>query len=181
MNLCAAICAGTMTVVVLESATGCKSVPTNDTMYMTSYAVGVATGLISNNTKIDNDTRNAICDIINIVRQCVPETNQTFEVAWMPIAVKHVEKLITEGKLNVAQGKMVITAFSLACQGIDYIFEIRYPSAKTYRDLVIAAIDGFADGFLTVFKPINGALASPATLQYDVEAYNWLKENARYR
>lgn len=183
LNLCAVICTAAVMTVAIEATTGCKSVPTNDTMYTTSYAIGIAAGLITNETKIDDASRNAVCEIMGIVRYCVPETNETFMVAWMTKATDHVTQLIEAGKLTAAQGKMVLTAFSLACQGLDYIFEVRYPSAKVYKDLVVAAIDGFCDGFLTVFKPVNvSETRSSCTAQYyDAEAYNWLKANRKIK
>lgn len=161
---------------------GCKSLPSNDVMYTTTYAIGVSTGMVANQTKIDDATRNATCEIMGIVQTCVPETNETFQVAWMEKAEKHVADLIKAEKLNEAQGKMVLTVFSLACQGLDYIFEVRYPNAKQYKELVSAAINGFTGGFLTVFKPVNVETCvdcGERGMTFDVNAYNWLMQNRK--
>lgn len=157
---------------------GCKSLPTSDTMYSTANAIGVATGMVANGTEIDDASRNAVCDIVNKVSSCIPETNQTFSAAWTPIAKEHTDKLIVEGKISTTQGVFVMKAFSVAVAGIDYIFEVRYPTAKQYKDIVTAAVNGFTDGFLTVFKPVDGDSARGRAVTFDIDAYEWLKKNA---
>lgn len=179
IKLFGAAAATALCVALVTTSVGCKSIPTTDSMYRTSYAVGVATGMIANETKIDDASRNAICDIINVVSSCIPETNQTFEAAWTPIAKAHIAKLVEDGKLDDAQARMVETVFSLAIQGIDYLFEYRYPKAKTYKEVVVAAIDGFSSGFLKVFKPANATLSASRTVELDAEAYQWLKANRK--
>jgi len=179
IKLFGAVAITSLCVALTTASVGCKSVPTTDTMYRTSYAVGVTTGMIANETKIDDASRNAICDVLNIVSSCVPETNQTFEAAWMPIAKAHIAKLVEDGKLDAAQARMVETTFSLIVQGIDYLFEYRFPKAKAYKEVVIAAIDGFTGGFLTVFKPANDTLSSARTVEFDAQAYQWLKANKK--
>lgn len=181
MGFCAAICAGVITAVALTAATGCKSVPTNGTMYNISYAVGIAAGLIANETNLDIESRKAVGEILELAKKWTPATNETFEVAWMEPAKDHVAKLIEEGRLDQAQGAAVLKAFSYACNGLDFVFEKRYPSAKQYKELVSAAIDGFVDGFVTVFKTTDDkALSSSSAIQYyDVEAYRWLKATAK--
>jgi len=164
--------------VVCAVFVGCKTVPTTEDIYSTSYAVGVSAGLVCNMTKIDDTSRNAVIDIMNEVQQCVPATNQTFEAAWTPIAKSHVAQLIADGKIDKGQGDLILALFGLAVKGIDYIFEVRYPQAKQYRDLTVAAVDGFIGGFLTVFKPANVTDAR-GTVLYDAEAYEYLKQNLR--
>lgn len=158
---------------------GCKSIPTDDQMYRTSYAIGVATGMVAGETKIDDVTRNAVCDIVNIVAYCVPETNETFEAAWMPKAQAHIAKLVEEGKLDPVQARMVETVFSVVVQGIDYVFEYRFPKAKTYKELVSAAVGGFSDGFLLVFKPADGFFSTRYAERFDLDAYRWIKSNRK--
>lgn len=157
---------------------GCKSLPTSDTMYSTANAIGVATGMVANGTEIDDASRNAVCDIVTEVAKCVPNTNETFSAAWTPIAKEHTGKLIAEGKISTTQGVFVMKAFSIAVSGIDYIFEVRYPTAKQYKELVSSAVNGFTDGFLTVFKPVDGATSRSRAVMFDIEAYEWLKKNA---
>lgn len=175
----------TATVGVGSTLTGCKSIPTAEAMYSTSLAIGYATGMIANQCKIKAEDRQVVIDIVNIVSQTIPEQGQTFEEAWTPIAKAHVQKLIDEGKIDQKVGDIILSAFAVVVKGIDYIFEVRYPKAKEYKDLVVAAIDGFTTGFLTVFKPenpetVNGecdANCERALRWYDREAYDYLKAN----
>lgn len=176
------ICLATALACIGLAFTGCKTVPSNEMMYTTSYAIGVAAGMITNETKIDDDSRNAVCEIMAIVRTVTPATNETFEVKWMKVAEEHVAKLVEKGKLDKAQGEIVLTAFKLACKGIDYMFEVRFPKAKQYKELVTSAIDGFCDGFLLVFKPANPEECNDCCVDccergvtFDVNAYRYLK------
>ena len=177
--------AATATGTVATTVTGCKSLPTAEAMYSTSLAIGYATGMIANQCKIRTEDRQIVIDIVNIVSQTVPAEGHTFDEAWTPIAKAHVQKLIDEGKIDKGLGDIILAAFAVVVKGIDYIFEIRFPKAKLYKDLVIAAIDGFTTGFLTVFKPdnpeeINGecdACCERALRWYDREAYDYLKAN----
>lgn len=177
--------AATATGTVATTVTGCKALPTSEVMYSTSIAIGYATGMIANQCKIRTEDRQIVIDIVNIVSQTVPSEGQTFEEGWTPIAQEHVQKLIDEGRIDKGLGDIILAAFALVVKGIDYIFEIRFTNAKQYKDLVIAAIDGFTTGFLTVFKPesleeINGecdACSERALRWYDREAYDYLKAN----
>ena len=80
--------------------------------------------------------------------------------------------MIDESKIDAMQGQLIIGAFKTACDGIDYLFEVRYPKAKEYQELVSAAVHGFSNGFLTTFAPVNALSAQK--IEYDVDAYNYL-------
>ena len=153
--------------------TGCKSIPSTDSMTNTSYAVGAASGMIANQTKIDDESRNVVIAIISEVDKCIPQTNQTFEAAWMPIAKEHTQKLIDDKKIDAGQGELILGAFDVACKGIDYLMKVRYPKAMQYTELVEAATHGFCSGFLTTFKPANSV--SAVKVEIDTEAYEYLK------
>lgn len=158
--------------------TGCKSIPTMENMYAMSYTIGAAAGMVANETGIDEDARDAVVGIVGVVSRCTPETNQTFEAAWTPIAQEHADRLVADGKIDAAQSALVMSAFSLVVKGIDYIFDVRYPKARQYRELVAAAVDGFSNGFLIVFKPADQTAKSPGSrICYDVEAYEHLQGN----
>lgn len=159
---------------------GCKSIPTPEAMKATSTAVGAAAGLVANETKIDDKARNAVIEIVGKVSSVTPDKGQTFEDAWTPVAKEVVAKLIAEGKLDDGTGQLALMAFGIAVKGIDYIFDIRYPKAREYEELVAAAIKGFTEGFLSTFTPANGdavraTIPSPAP---DEEALKWLREKA---
>lgn len=131
--------------------TGCKSIPSVDSMEKTSKAVGVATALVANKVKMTEDQCEAIVYIVGQVKSTVPASGQSFEAAWTPIAKANVQKLVSEGKLTAVEGEVVLTAFSVVVKGVDYIFYVRYPKAKQYEELTRAAVKGFCEGFLAYF------------------------------
>lgn len=156
---------------------GCKSLPTAEAMNTTATSIGYAAGLVANETKIDDKARNTIVEIVTEVSKVVPAKGQSFEEAWTPVAKELVAKSIAEGKIDDGIGVVSLAAFGVAVKGIDYIFDVRYPKAREYGELVAAAMSGFTDGFLTTFKPVNDARGK--TLEPDKEALKWLKANAK--
>ena len=171
-------------VIVLSAAAiatciGCKSLPTPEKMQSVASAIGTAAGLVANETKIDDNARNTIVAIVGEVAMVVPKQGQTFEEAWTPVANALVKKLIADGKITKEIGTISLTAFTVVTKGIDYIFDVRYPKAREYEELVSAAVSGFTSGFLTVFKPVNGESARGLETKADKEAYKWLKANIK--
>ena len=168
------------TAAVLTLITGCKGIPTPETMKTTATAVGAAAGLVANETKIDDAARNTVVAIVEEVARVTPKPGQTFEDAWTPVAKDVVAKLVTDGKISEGQGQLALAAFGIAVKGIDYLFDIRYPKAREYEELVAAAISGFTEGFLTVFKPVDANVkGTPAkAVEPDAEALKWLREKA---
>lgn len=158
---------------------GCKITPSAETMYNIATSVGYSAGLIVNQLDMPNQDRNAMIDIVNEVIYVVPETNQTFEAAWTPIADRHVAVLIDEGKIDATQGNIILLGFSALTKGIDWLFD-KYPKARNTKDLVVAVIDGGATGFLQVVHPVNFAAASACGISYDQrknrEAYQYLRK-----
>jgi hypothetical protein len=173
---------GKMMAVFAAAATivcaGCKSLPTAEVMKSTATSIGYAAGLVANETKIDDKARNTIVEIVNEVAKVVPAQGQKFEEAWTPVAKEIVAKLIADGKITEGIGTISLAAFGIAVKGIDYIFDIRYPKAREYEELVAAAVSGFTEGFLTVFKPANDATKGTA-YKADDAAYKWLKANVK--
>lgn len=158
---------------------GCNSIPSSDAMYSTSYAIGVASGMVANETSLDTETSAVICDILEIVSEFTPETNQTFSSSWTPLAKIHIAKLIDDGKLTEAQGVLVEKTFGVLVTGIDYIFEVRFPNAKQYKDIVSAVIKGFTDGCITVMRDSGEARGLEGALMVDMKAYKWIKKNSK--
>lgn len=160
--------------------TGCKALPTPDVMKSTANAVGIAAGLVANETPINDKARNTIVEIMNEVSRVVPKAGQSFEDAWTPVAKEVVAKLIAEGKIDEGIGAIALGAFGIAVKGIDYLFDVRYPKAKEYEELVAAAVSGFTEGFLTVFKPVNDAKGNvDLAAKADKDAMKWLKKNMK--
>lgn len=162
---------------VIASAlmTGCKSVPSANTLYITSKAIGVSVALVANETKIDNTARNEIVNIVNLVDVYVPTTNETITVGLDKIVNAYVDKIYDEGKITDDQKKLILDVAKVMVDGIDYIVYVRYPKIGDNAVLVEAAIHGYSDGFLTYFKPANTMSASSATIDYDYEAYMFFK------
>ena len=82
---------------------GCKTVPSEDTLFSTSYAIGVSTALVMNQTKISDADRNVIIEIMKKVDEAVPQTRKTFTDAWTPIASEYVGQLVADGKIDETQ------------------------------------------------------------------------------
>lgn len=156
--------------------TGCKSIPTDDKMYMTSFAIGASAGLVADQLRIDDESRGRVLEIVDIVATVVPKTNETFEVTWGEVAKDYTAKLVEEGKIDAGQAYLIVGGVQLAGRGIDYVF-YRYPQARTYASLVSAAVAGGTDGFKTTFRPANGELNVRCAdeVTYDAAAYLWIK------
>ena len=153
---------------------GCKQVPSVETMEATATAVGKAAGYVVNQTKIDDKSRTVVIEIVTKAAEVTPAKDQTFVDAWTPIAKEITDKLIADGKVDRGQALIINGAFGVVCKGIDYLLAVRYPKAKETQNLVSAAVKGFTTGFLAVFKPVNGAVSATASGDYDKEAYEYL-------
>lgn len=154
---------------------GCKTVPSEDTLFSTSYAIGVSTALVINQTKISDADRNVIIEIMNEVKYCCPTAGQTVVDAWSGVAKAHIAELVKKGEITEIEGQLILKTFDLVASAGDYMIRIRWSKIGQYTDLVLAATNGFCDGFLVVFKPANvNRFAAPVARDYDVEAYNYL-------
>ena len=154
---------------------GCKKeLPTADTMNKVATSVGIAAGTVANMTKIDDASRNVVCDIMNKVREFVPAKDQSFTDCWVPVADAYIKELKDAGKINDLQESLIKSGVKIACKGIDYIFDKKYPKAKEVEELTRAAASGVIDGFLTVFKPVDANAAEKAKANMDKDAYEYL-------
>lgn len=165
---CAAVCAAFV---------GCQSVPSAEQMYTVSHMIGASAGLVADN--MDTNVHSTVEEIVKIVAEVTPETNQTFEAAWTPIAQKHVDELVEAGKLTKEQGTLVMSSFVVVVKGIDYVFENRYPEARQYKELVASAINGFTKGFLATFnsgstEESQKGRAVHTRVEYDNAAWEYL-------
>ena len=152
---------------------GCKTVPTVETLETTSLAVGKAAGMVANQTKIDGRSRQLVIEIMSRAGQFTPEKGQSFTAAWTPIADKVIAGLVADGSLDKAEGELVKGAFTVVCQGLDYLVSVRYPKVREYEELTAAAVRGFTSGFLSVFTDMR-MMSSASEVGYDVEAYEYL-------
>lgn len=172
-KLIAIVCAS-----VAMFITGCKTVPTPAEIETASYAIGVSTALVCNMTKISDRDRQIVIDIISEVKYCCPTAGQTIVDAWTDIAKAHINELVKKGEITEIEGQLILKTFEVIASAGDYMIRIRWPKIGQYTDLVLAATNGFCDGFLTVFKPVNTNMFSTSnisfTRSYDTDAYNYL-------
>lgn len=156
---------------------GCSTIPTQQSMFSIAQSIGYSSAMIANETSIDDKSREAILNILNIVTTVVPTTNSTFNATWVPVAQMHASNMVAEGKLTTQQATLVVSGVTVIAMGVDYMFTV-YPEAKEYQELTAAAIDGFASGFTTVFIKKTTA---PRTMYipYDEKAYEALKKMMR--
>lgn len=161
-------------VVMAFAFAGCKTVPTADKMHTAAQAVGYASGMVANETKIDDKSRDVVIEVVAIVKEVTPDEGQSFRDAWTNVAREYTADLVRAGKLDEAQAALVTGGVSIAGAGLDYVFAT-YPKAKSYEELVAAAVTGFCDGFLTTFRPVNMATRSAKPVDYDRDAYLYLK------
>ena len=157
----------------LAAIVGCT--PSEDQIKNTATAIGYAAGLVANETPIKDEARNAVVEVLNEVRACIPAEGQSFAQAWEPVIKSKVAELVAAGKIDAATGDLVTTVALMAAKGVDYLFDVRFPEAKQYANLVAAGASGAIDGFLTVFKPVDAKSAT--TIERDEEAYKWFKAN----
>lgn len=159
--------------IAMAMITGCT--PSEEQIKNTATAIGYAAGLVANETKIKDDARNAIVYVLNEVRACVPDKGRSFAEAWAPVIKEKVASLVKEGKIDAATGELVTSVAIMAAKAIDYMFDVRYPKARKYEELVAAGVSGAVDGFLTAFKPVNDGARAKAVA--DKEAFEWFKKN----
>lgn len=156
-------------IAALAALTGCDKLPSVEKMETISTTVGYAAGLTCDLAKMSDKARAVTLEVMDIVDDVVPQTNETFTAAWTPIIKETIDKFIAQGKITSSEGMIIETAMGAVTQGLDYLFEVRWPKAKTYKDLVSAAIRGFTAGFKIVIHPVN-ALAA-AKFDYDEEEF----------
>lgn len=164
-------------VVALSAFVGCT--PSAEQINKTATAIGYAAGLVADKTGIKDDARNALVTVLNEVRSCVPAEGQSFESAWTPAIKAKVAELVASGKINESTGSIVTSVALMAAKAVDYMFDVRFPKAKQYEELVRAGVSGALDGFLAVFKPVNECddCTVKAKNDYDKDAYDYFQKN----
>lgn len=155
---------------------GCKTMPTPAEIETASYAIGVSTAMVCNMQKITDKDRQIIIDIMNEVKYCFPAPGQSLTDAWTNIAMQVVGGYVKKGEITEVEGQLILKTFGVITSAGDYMIRVRWPKIGEYTDLVLAATNGFCDGFLTVFKPAdaNRYAVKAVRKDYDVEAYNYL-------
>ena len=150
MNICIVLLLIAFAFVGLMKLTGCKTRLNVDNINRIFYYGGASTALVMNETSLEKEKRIVIYDVFVDIRACNPEVGQPLEAAWTPIAQKHVDILVTEGKIDAGTGVVIMAGFRTAMAGVN-LLEQHHPEIREDRDLLSAAITGFTDGFLERF------------------------------
>ena len=150
-----------MTAAMAMLFTGCKTLPTTETVNNVSYTLGASTALVIKMMKLDADTMSSVNMVIASLKNVVPSQEETFEEVWTPVADELIAKLVAEGKLDDQKAKLVSKAVNAIAKGLDRLFE-KHAEWRKYGDLVRTALDGFMRGYEVVMKFKNSAAAENA-------------------
>ena len=147
---------------------GCNDLPSADTIGNLSKAIGYAAGVTCNLAKMSEKAKKTTVEVLDIVAEVVPAKGQSFTDAWTPIVKETVAKFVAEGKIDQGEGDLIVFAMGVVTKGIDYMFDVRWPKAREYTDLVSAGTKGFVEGF----KSVMLSSAKNGELPYDKEEYD---------
>lgn len=162
---------------------GCHTLQTEEKTYAVGTAFGGTTGLVLDQCDIEAEVRNRIITIVGLCRTVVPKEGQTVWDAWYESAKAYVDAAVQGGELTPTQGDLILAGYSLVLKGLKLLVE-RHPEVGTYGALTVAAIGGFCDGFLAVYKPIDGEHGCEdgcCEITIDQKAFKALKASAEVR
>lgn len=148
---------------------GCDELPSEEKIGNLSKTIGYAAGMTCDLTKIDDATRGIVLEVMDVIDDIIPETDESFTKAWKAPIEETIAKFIADGKIDEKQGIIIKTVMNAVTKGMDYMFDVRWPEAKKYKNLVSAAVRGFTEGFKTVIRPAN--LLSAQKFDYDEKEY----------
>lgn len=146
---------------------GCDpELPTIERMNTISTAIGKTAGYACELSKTKATVKTAILNVIDVASNAIPDVDQTFTDAWTPIITAELAKTsLKDGDLAIAT-----IALKAVTAGIDYIF-VKYPQAKTVKELVSVSVIGFVDGY----KSVMTLAAGNTTDQIDEDALKFIK------
>ena len=167
--------AGGAAVGITAAVSGCKNPPVDELGRTVGRGVGGATGLVLDQCGLKDEARNAVVGVVERIGACTPSEGESVSGAISRVAEEHVAELISGGRLTQVQGAAVSAAVTLLLKGWA-IVEYRYPEAKAWCGFSAAAIGGFCDGFLSVYKPADsGENACGGCCEIDVQAFRALQ------
>lgn len=155
---------------------GCKSTPTTDQMYNTSYSVGISAGMVCDQIEKVDEVRDQVVEAVKACREVTPMPGASFAKAWRLEAEVVTSRLIDAGKIDQGQARLIEDCAYLLGEGLDYGMTLFPDSVKKNTELVQAAVNGGCDGFLVVFKPTDGKARSVDMLN----ALDSLKDERAY-
>lgn len=154
----------------IAAFSGCKKVPSVETIGTLSKTIGYAAGMAADLGGVTPGCRKTMIEVLDIVGDVVPATNQTFTAAWTPVIKENVDKFVAAGKIKKEEGDIIVLAGGVVTSGLDYMFEVRWPKAKEYKELVSAGTKGFIEGFkLVINSNVEGAKGG---FNYDKDEYD---------
>lgn len=155
---------------------GCKTIPTQESVTLISKGIGAAAAVACNLNEVDQNTLVAITQIVSKVKVTIPASDSTYSSVWDPIIEKELNKIYDDGKLTDDQFYNCNKIMKMVTVGIDYLYK-KHEAWKTYNELAICVIDGFCEGFISVFNKVindkNNAARRP--LSFDYQAYKYFR------
>lgn len=161
---------------LITAISGCKTIPSQESVTLISKGIGAAAAVACNLNEVDQSTFVAITQIVSTVRMTIPSEDSTYALVWDPIIQKELNKIYDDGKLTDDQFHTCNKITKMITVGIDYLYS-KHEVWKTYNDLSICVIDGFCEGFVSVFnKVINDKKNSVRQpLVFDYQAYKYFR------
>ena len=170
---------GTGVIGVSAAVSGCKFPLNGEQGHKIGVGVGGATGLVLDACGLDDDSRNAVVGVVGEINRVVPQEGETVTDAMSRVAKKYIAGLEKAGKLTPAQATAVNAAVTLLLKGWG-IIEERHPVVKAWCSLSAAVVGGFCDGFLAVYKPVNGECGD-GCCEIDTKAFKMLQNSTEVR
>ena len=145
----------------LSVLTGCKTVPTTETVNNVSYTMGASTALVIKMMKLDAEVLTTVNMVLASVKEVIPQQGQTYNDVWTPIAEQAIDRLVQESRITEKHAKYARQAVNGVIKGIDRLFE-KNPKWTQYEDLVRVGVDAFLNGYSVVMKYTTSAAAERA-------------------
>jgi len=157
--------------------TGCKTTtpPSVESVVKLGTAAGYTTAYVLNTkANIDDNTRNAIVDVVTKLNSVVPETNETFAVKWTPLAREVLDAYRDKSgnALPEPTKEVAIDVFSYVTNVLDFYVDKK--GYRQYQDIVSVWSNSFCDSFLAGFKKSEAFAASRRNADFDQEVYEEL-------
>ena len=171
----------TVAAVCMTALVGCKIFQGDPSQL--AYLSGAAAGKAVNMAAMKPVVHNRVIEVVQIVRDVIPGTNETFVAAWGNAATVYVNELASAGKLDKELVPMIVSGVQTAGLAVDYLFS-KHPEWKNNTETVEVVVDQFTLGFLTMCVPVDetvgGVLKMPANKAYDEDTYKYLKACGRF-
>jgi hypothetical protein len=164
--------------IAVVSIVGCVSVPTVQSVNIASNGIGAATAAAVSQMEMDKIVQNNIINIMNVLNDIVPTTNSTYVSTWTPVVDQHLQKLLTDGKIDIIQASVIRTSIILGAEGIDYMFR-KHPEWLYYSELVNTAVHGFINGYINVFCVLIRNVYPVNSIHIDMDAYQYVSTRSR--